>query len=201
VHELVELDEVFAAAQAALAGAIEEADGHVTADKLPAVRGDRAQLASLFQNLISNAIKFHGSEPPVVHVGAARHDGEWELSFTDNGIGIEHEYAERIFLIFQRLHARDAYEGSGIGLALCRKIVEYHGGRIWLDTDHARGACLRLTLPIAELTDTAARSDVAAQTDAAVRTDFAATTDAATRNDHVVQAAPATSTDPAGPVR
>jgi signal transduction histidine kinase len=149
-HELVELDQVLAAAKLSLADSIEGTDGRVVADALPAVRGDRAQLISLFQNLISNAIKFHGAKPPVVRIGADRRDGEWELGFCDNGMGIEREYAERIFLIFQRLHARDAYEGSGIGLALCRKIVEYHGGRIWLDTDYSQGACFRLTLPTAE---------------------------------------------------
>jgi signal transduction histidine kinase len=149
-YELVELNGVLAAAQLSLADSLESAGGRVIADALPAVRGDRSQLISLFQNLIANAVKFRGSEPPVVRVGAERRDSEWEISFSDNGIGIECEYAERIFLIFQRLHARDAYEGSGIGLALCRKIVEYHGGRIWLDTDCARGACFRLTLPAAE---------------------------------------------------
>ncbi len=158
-HELVPLDEVLAAVRTSLAGAIEEARGQVIADELPAVHGERSQLISLFQNLISNALKFHGAEPPLVRVGVQRRGKEWELSFTDNGIGIEREYAERIFLIFQRLHARDAYGGSGIGLALCRKIVEYHGGRIWLDTDHPRGACFRLTLPIAQSTDATPHTD------------------------------------------
>jgi signal transduction histidine kinase len=149
-RELVDLDDALATAKLSLEESIESAGGRVIADALPSVHGDRSQLTSLFQNLIANAIKFHGSEPPVVHIGADRRNGELELSVSDNGIGIEREYAERIFLIFQRLHARDAYEGSGIGLAMCRKIVEYHGGRIWLDTDYARGACFRLTLPVAE---------------------------------------------------
>ncbi len=175
-HELVELDEVLAAARTSLAGAIEEAHGQVVADELPAVRGERSLLISLFQNLVSNALKFHGAEPPFVRVGVHRRGEEWELSFADNGIGIEREYAERIFLIFQRLHARDAYGGSGIGLALCRKIVEYHGGRIWLDTDHPRGACFRLTLPIAKSIDATPHADVTQHADvthpaAAPRTD------------------------------
>jgi signal transduction histidine kinase len=149
-HELIELDEVLATAQTAAAAAVESAGALVVADDLPVVSGERAQLVSLFQNLISNAVKFRGEEPPVVRIEASRSEREWQLSFADNGIGIEREYAERIFLIFQRLHARDAYSGSGIGLALCRKIVEYHGGRIWLDTDYTQGACFRLTLPIAD---------------------------------------------------
>jgi signal transduction histidine kinase len=148
--ELVALDEVLAGAQSALAATLESVAGSVIADELPSVRGDRAQLTSLFQNLISNAVKFRGVERPVVRISALRRDTEWELACADNGIGIEPEYAERIFLIFQRLHSRDAYEGSGIGLALCRKIVEYHGGRIWLDTSYTGGTCFRFTLPIAK---------------------------------------------------
>jgi signal transduction histidine kinase len=148
--EPVALDEVLVAARAALAESIESAGGSVVAGELPTVRGDRAQLTSLFQNLIANAIKFRGAQRPLVHIEALRRDTEWELACADNGIGIDAEYGERIFLIFQRLHSRDAYEGSGIGLALCRKIVEYHGGRIWLDTSYTGGTCFRFTLPIAK---------------------------------------------------
>lgn len=160
--ELVELDEVLAAAESALAQALRESGASVIAQELPAVRGDRTQLISLFQNLLGNAVKFRGEQAPVVRITAERtgadegrgaSDGageEWRLSFADNGIGIEAEYAERIFLIFQRLHSREAYAGSGIGLALCRKIVEYHGGRIWLDTEYSNGACFKMTLPIAK---------------------------------------------------
>jgi signal transduction histidine kinase len=147
-HELVELEGALAAAEAALAGAIEATGARVSSGELPRVRGDRGQLVSLFQNLISNGVKFHGAEPPVVSVGARQAGESWELSVADNGIGVEQEYAERIFLIFQRLHSRESYEGSGIGLALCRKIVEYHGGSIWLDPSYSGGACFRFTLPI-----------------------------------------------------
>jgi signal transduction histidine kinase len=147
-HELVDLGDALSAAQSTLAGVLESSGASVLAGDLPAVRGDRAQLTSLFQNLIGNAVKFRGVETPLVHIEAERQDGEWQVSCSDNGIGIEPEYAERIFLIFQRLHSRDTYEGTGIGLALCRKIVEYHGGRIWLDTDFSGGACFRFTLPI-----------------------------------------------------
>src|SRR5206468_7364271 len=107
-------------------------------------------LASVFQNLIANAVKFHGPDPPVVRIDVRRDDGFWEFSCADNGLGIGPEYAERIFAIFQRLHAKEVYPGTGIGLAMCRKIVEGHGGRIWLDTDPPEGACFRFTLPISE---------------------------------------------------
>jgi light-regulated signal transduction histidine kinase (bacteriophytochrome) len=104
----------------------------------------------VFQNLLSNAIKFRGEQPLRVRVTAGR-DGEfWLFAVTDNGIGIEAEYAERIFVIFQRLHDRSAYSGTGIGLAMCRKIIEYHGGRIWLDTQYADGTRFCFTLPARE---------------------------------------------------
>jgi signal transduction histidine kinase len=151
-QELVDLDEVLIAAQSTLADALEHAGARVVVGELPTVRGDRAQLTSLFQNLISNAVKFRDAQQPVIDIAALRQDQEWQLSCSDNGIGIDQEYAERIFLIFQRLHSREAYDGSGIGLALCRKIVEYHGGRMWLDTDYSGGACFRFTLPIAKET-------------------------------------------------
>jgi len=146
----VDLNEAFADAQAALAGILESSGATVAAEELPTVRGDRTQLASLFQNLIANSVKFHGAEAPYVRIVAERAQGEWEISCLDNGIGIDPEYAERIFLIFQRLHSRETYEGTGIGLALCRKIVEYHGGRIWLDTSYTEGACFHFTLPTVE---------------------------------------------------
>jgi signal transduction histidine kinase len=147
-QEAVELEQVLETVKTALADALSRTGGSIVSGPLPAVQGDRAQLTSLLQNLISNALKFHGAEVPVIRLDARRDGDWWELSCSDNGLGIESEYAERIFLIFQRLHSRDAYEGTGIGLALCRKIVEYHGGRIWLDTEHADGASFHMTLPI-----------------------------------------------------
>ena len=149
-QEPVALGAVVKAAEAALAGAIERGGAQVLAGELPTIRGDRAQLVSLFQNLIANALKFHGSEPSIVRISAELRNDRWELCCADNGIGIEQDYAERIFLIFQRLHSRDTYDGSGIGLALCRKIVEFHGGQMWLDTSYADGACFRFTLPLRE---------------------------------------------------
>ncbi|HTZ88625.1 MAG TPA: ATP-binding protein [Solirubrobacteraceae bacterium] len=148
--EPVALDDVVRAAENALANPLEQSGGEVLAEPLPTILGDRAQLASLFQNLISNALKFRGAEAPIVRFAVRREGDFWELSCTDNGIGVEQEYAERIFLIFQRLHSREAYAGSGIGLALCRKIVEYHGGHIWLDSEFSDGARFRFTLPVAE---------------------------------------------------
>ena len=149
-QEPVDLNEIAVRAQASLAGAIEESGATIIVERLPVVVGERPLLASLFQNLIGNAIKFRGEEPPVVRIAARREAERWHFSCADNGLGIASEYADRIFVIFQRLHTKDAYPGTGIGLAMCRKIVEYHGGRMWLDTDHAPGARFDFTLPIAK---------------------------------------------------
>jgi signal transduction histidine kinase len=146
----VELEDALVEAQRALAGALQSSGGRIEHEPLPAVRGERTLLVSLLQNLIGNAIKFASTDAPVVRIDVRRDRDVWEFSCTDNGIGIDPDYAERIFLIFQRLHTREAYDGSGIGLALCRKIVEYHGGRIWLDPDWREGTRFRFTLPIAE---------------------------------------------------
>lgn len=150
--ERIDLGAVVAAAQSALAEQLASTGGSIEVGELPSIEGDRAQLISLFQNLISNALKFHGEDRPLVSISARRGEQAWELSVADNGIGIDREYYERIFMIFQRLHSRETYEGTGIGLALARKIVEYHGGKIWLDTDYSRGACFRFTFPIAKET-------------------------------------------------
>ncbi|MEV4471671.1 ATP-binding protein [Nonomuraea sp. NPDC049504] len=136
-----------------LSATIEDTGATVTRDELPAVMGNHLQLTQLFQNLIENAVKFRSEEPPRVHIGVRRDGDMWEFSCSDNGIGVEPKYADRIFLIFQRLHARDVYPGTGIGLALCRKIVEYHGGQLWLDGEDTEpgghGATFRWTLPAA----------------------------------------------------
>jgi signal transduction histidine kinase len=146
----VDLDEALRDALDNLARRLEETGGTVTADPLPVVMGERPLLAAIFQNLVGNALKFHGDAPPVVRVEARRDGNEWAVAVSDRGIGIEPQYAERIFAIFQRLHTKEAYEGTGIGLALTRKIVEHHGGRIWLDTEVERGTTFRFTLPVAE---------------------------------------------------
>ncbi|GAA3233648.1 sensor histidine kinase [Nonomuraea helvata] len=133
-----------------LSGTIEDTEATVTRDELPKVRGNRLQLTQLFQNLIENAVKFRSEAAPRVHIGVRRSGDMWEFSCADNGIGVEPKYADRIFLIFQRLHPRDVYPGTGIGLALCRKIVEYHGGQLWLDGGaESQGATFRWTLPAA----------------------------------------------------
>jgi len=130
--------------------AIEEYGAVVTHDPLPTVMADDVQLVQLFQNLIGNAVKFHGEEPPRVHVSAEQKGNEWVFSVRDNGIGIDLEYAERIFQIFQRLHSRTEYRGTGIGLAICKRIVERHGGRIWVDSQPVEGSTFYFTIPIKE---------------------------------------------------
>ncbi len=127
--------------------AIAESNAAVTHDPLPTVLGDESQLVQLFQNLISNAIKFRREEPPRVHISAALQTNEWVFAVCDNGIGMEAEYFERIFTIFQRLHSRAEYPGTGIGLAVCKKIVERHGGRIWVESTPAVGTTFHFTIP------------------------------------------------------
>ncbi|MCM3886227.1 CHASE3 domain-containing protein [Frankia sp. R82] len=143
----VPLGELFTRATTTLSLTIESLDAEVTADELPVVRGDPALLTQLLTNLIGNALKFHGADPPRVRIGVVEHADTFEFSCADNGIGIEAEYAEKIFVIFQRLHGREVFAGTGIGLALCRKIVEFHGGLIWLDTEARPGTTFRFTLP------------------------------------------------------
>jgi PAS domain S-box-containing protein len=139
---------VFAATGAHLRAAMEESQATVTADPLPTVLADETQLIQLFQNLIGNAIKFRSERPVQVHVGALRQGRRWQFFVRDNGIGIEPQYAERIFLIFQRLHSRAEYPGTGIGLAICKKIVERHGGRLWVESEPGQGSTFYFTLPM-----------------------------------------------------
>ena len=126
---------------------IADTKAKVTAGDLPTVQADITELTQLFQNLIGNAIKFHGDQPPVVHVTADRQDGHWHFIVRDNGIGIAPEFADRIFVIFQRLHSRSNYPGNGLGLAICKKIVERYGGRIWVQSTPGHGAIFHFTLP------------------------------------------------------
>jgi light-regulated signal transduction histidine kinase (bacteriophytochrome) len=127
--------------------ALRETDAVVTHDLLPAVQGDASQLIQLFQNLIGNAIKFRGNQCPRIHVWAAHQDKGWCFAVRDNGIGIEAQFAERIFVIFQRLHTRTEYPGTGMGLAICKKIVERHGGKIWMESAPGQGATFFFTIP------------------------------------------------------
>ncbi len=129
--------------------AVRESGGQVHHDPLPEVRADAGQMRQLLQNLIGNALKFHGETPPQVHVSAAPDPDGWRFAVRDNGIGIDPRFFERIFVVFQRLHTRDEYSGTGIGLAVCKKIVERHGGRIWVESAPNQGAAFCFTLPAA----------------------------------------------------
>jgi two-component system sensor histidine kinase/response regulator len=128
--------------------AIAESQAVVTHDPLPTVQGDDTQLLQLFQNLLGNAIKFRSAEPPRVHISAKAEGGSFVFSVSDNGIGIDPQYYERIFIIFQRLHNREDYPGTGIGLAISKRIVERHGGRIWIESLPGKGSTFFFTLPI-----------------------------------------------------
>jgi light-regulated signal transduction histidine kinase (bacteriophytochrome) len=147
LFELVDCEEVFHKSVNNLKVTMEESGAVVTHDSLPTVMADSLQLGQLFQNLIGNAIKFRGDERPRIHISASRNGSGWTFSVRDNGIGIAPEYVERIFVIFQRLHNREEYPGTGIGLAVCKKIVERHGGRIWVESEFGKGATFYFTLP------------------------------------------------------
>ncbi|WP_284745825.1 sensor histidine kinase [Amycolatopsis sp. RTGN1] len=147
-HVVVEAGRLVDDAVANLEVALSLSAGKVEHGELPEVRVEPALMTAVFQNLIGNALKFKGETPPEVRVSADRDGEDWVFSVSDNGIGIDGEYAERVFALFQRLHTRSAYPGTGIGLALCRRIVEYHGGRIWLDTE-ADDTTFRFTIPVA----------------------------------------------------
>jgi two-component system, sensor histidine kinase and response regulator len=151
--QLVDTEKILAAAVARLASAIRECEALITHDPLPTVLGDEAELTRVFQNLLANAIKFKCGQGPRIHVSADRQPGptegrdEWVFSVQDDGIGIERIYWDRIFLLFQRLHSQAEYEGSGVGLALCKRIVEAHRGRIWLESKVREGSTFYFTLP------------------------------------------------------
>lgn len=146
----VHLDAVVEAVLSDLRLRVQETDAHVTHDPLPTVMGDKTQLTQLFQNLVSNALKFRGNNPARVHIASERGTSEWILSVRDDGIGIDAKYSERIFQIFQRLHTRDEYPGTGIGLAVCRRIVERHNGRIWVEPVPGAGSVFKFTIPLNE---------------------------------------------------
>ncbi|MEH1099968.1 sensor histidine kinase [Micromonospora sp. CPCC 205561] len=144
----VDLNKVMGDVAGQTEAARQYADAELTWDELPVIRGEEPLLTNLLANLVSNSIKFRRPDvPPKVHVSARLVGDEWEISCQDNGIGIEPEFADKIFVIFQRLHAKDAYPGTGIGLAIVKKIAEYHGGRVWVDTDTEVGTAIRFTLP------------------------------------------------------
>lgn len=130
-----------------LHAAILDSGASVTHDGLPCVIGDKSQIAQVFQNLIGNSLKYRSTEAPCIHVSAVKKDTEWILSVRDNGIGISPEHFERVFLMFQRLHTREEYPGTGMGLTITKKIVERHGGRIWAESEPGKGSAFLFTLP------------------------------------------------------
>lgn len=148
VFERVDCKELLKGVLSNLRLAVEESRAVVTQGALPIVMADGAQLGQLLQNLIGNAIKFRSEEAPWVHVSAEHRNNEWLFSVRDNGIGIDPQYTERIFIIFQRLHNREEYPGTGIGLAVCKKIVERHGGHMWVKSELGKGATFYFTLPV-----------------------------------------------------
>ncbi|HBK96205.1 MAG TPA: hybrid sensor histidine kinase/response regulator [Microcoleaceae bacterium UBA10368] len=139
-------NQVFEQAIANLQGVIRDTEAVVCSSELPVVHGEISQLVQLFQNLVGNAIKYRQDAPPVVSVSACKHQDHWLFSVSDNGIGIAQQHQERIFKIFQRLHTQKEYSGTGIGLAICQKIVQRHGGRIWVESEPGQGSTFRFTL-------------------------------------------------------
>jgi signal transduction histidine kinase len=144
----IETREVVESALKNLQGAIQESDAKISRGDLPVIVADRSQMVQLFQNLIGNAIKFQGAHPPQIEITAEREEGSWRFSIQDNGIGIAAEHVNEVFGIFKRLHTRAEYPGNGIGLAICKKIVEHHGGSIWVESQPKKGSAFRFTIPV-----------------------------------------------------
>jgi light-regulated signal transduction histidine kinase (bacteriophytochrome) len=137
-----------------LRASIEDADGKVTRDELPTIAGDRSQMIQLLQNLIGNGIKYHGDHTPRVHVSAESTSDVWTIAVRDNGVGIDARYHEQIFEIFRRLYTEQEYPGTGIGLAVCRRIVHRHGGQIWLESEPGKGSTFYFSIPARAPEDT-----------------------------------------------
>ncbi|HUU41554.1 MAG TPA: ATP-binding protein, partial [Desulfatiglandales bacterium] len=147
----IDCNTVLSQALVNLSPAIEENGVVITKDDLPAVMADESQMIQLFQNLLGNAIKYGREDSKKIHVSCEQKENEWWFSISDNGIGIDPEYHERIFVLFQRLHTKTEYSGTGIGLAICKKIVEHHGGRIRVKSEAGKGATFYFTLPVENL--------------------------------------------------
>ncbi len=145
--ERVSLEEILAETLDGLQLALEESGAAVTHGPLPVVHADPTQMGQVLANLIDNAVKFRAADPPRAHLAAERRGDEWVVSIRDNGVGIEPRFFERIFIVFQRLHGMSEYSGTGIGLALCKRIIERHGGRIWVESEPGRGSVFFFTLP------------------------------------------------------
>lgn len=144
---MVAFGDVLNDAVSQLEPSIRDSGGRVTFGQMPQVFGDRSQLAQLMDNMIGNGLKYHGDKPPHVHISAQRSEGMWTFCVRDNGIGIDPQHAEKIFEVFQRLHHKNEYPGTGIGLAVCRRIVARHGGRIWVDSSLSLGSTFHFTIP------------------------------------------------------
>lgn len=142
----VKLDEVVDSAIELLSDSLKDSKARIERSSLPEVSGDRSQLVQLFQNLVSNAVKYCGDAPPWIHIHAERHGGEWEISVEDRGIGIDADHLDRVFEIFRRLHSQKAYPGTGIGLAVCRRVATRHGGRIWVESTPGKGSTFKIRL-------------------------------------------------------
>jgi light-regulated signal transduction histidine kinase (bacteriophytochrome) len=142
----VDCEAVFTRVVEAIQLRIVECKAVITSDSLPTIQGDATRLGQVFQNLISNALKFRGAEAPRIHVWAQREDRRWRFAVRDNGIGIDPTQTDRIFQVFQRLHTPSEYSGTGIGLSICKKIIEQHGGRIWVESTPGQGATFFFTL-------------------------------------------------------
>jgi light-regulated signal transduction histidine kinase (bacteriophytochrome) len=144
----IDVSRVLARALENLKVVVEQTGADVTQDRLPEVTTDPTLLAQVFQNLVNNAIKFRGEETPHIHISALRKENNWVFSVRDNGIGIAREHAEQIFEIFHRLHPRKKYPGTGVGLAICKKIVELHGGEMWVESEPGQGSIFYFTIPV-----------------------------------------------------
>ena len=145
---LVSLRDVVADVLSLLEAQIEEASAHINVSPLPTVRGEQTHLIQLFQNLIGNAIKYCDRDQPRIEIDCSQKNDHWEISVRDNGIGIAPEHHDRVFEIFRRLHTEAEYPGTGIGLAICRRIVDRHGGDIWIESDGIRGTSIIFSLPV-----------------------------------------------------
>jgi chemotaxis family two-component system sensor kinase Cph1 len=144
---VVDMNLVMATVLETLKTAIEESGAEVMMQPLPTIVGNEAQMVQVMQNLVANAIKFHGKERPKIEVWASDEGRNWVFAVKDNGIGLNTKYADRIFEMFQRLHTKEEYPGTGVGLAIAKKIVELHGGRIWVESDLGKGATFFFTIP------------------------------------------------------
>jgi light-regulated signal transduction histidine kinase (bacteriophytochrome) len=147
--ELFDMDTALNSVLSYLQPYMNENHAQITYDPLPSIMGDSSQIQQVLQNLLTNAIKFHGDEPPKIHISAEESGDEWTFVVSDNGIGIDSGHQEQIFEVFKRLHTREEYEGTGIGLSICKKIVERHGGRIWVESKPGKGSTFYFTIPLA----------------------------------------------------